>query len=66
MRFLTAKEVSVMMRIPLARVYELARMNLIPCVRMRRQLRFNEDALREWAAQGGTVETSKTETEVAA
>jgi excisionase family DNA binding protein len=54
MRFLTAKEVSVVMRIPLARVYELARLSLIPSVRMGRQIRFDESALREWAARGGT------------
>jgi excisionase family DNA binding protein len=55
MRLLTAKEVSVAMRIPLARVYELARQNLMPCVRMGRQIRFDENALREWAARGGKV-----------
>jgi excisionase family DNA binding protein len=66
MRFLTAKEVSVLMRIPLARVYELARQNLIPCVRMGRQIRFNEEALREWAARGGTVITGQTQTSAAA
>ncbi len=56
MRFLTAKEVSVLVRIPLARVYELARMNLIPSVRMGRQVRFNEESLREWAANGGSLQ----------
>lgn len=54
MRFLTAKEVSVAIKIPLARVYELARLNLIPSVRMGRQIRFDESALREWAARGGS------------
>ncbi len=66
MRFLTAREVSVAMQIPLARVYELARMNLIPSVRMGRQVRFNEDALREWAARGGSLEDNKTQESVAA
>lgn len=55
MRLLTAKEVSVALQIPLARVYELARQNLIPSVRLGRQIRFDENALREWAARGGTV-----------
>lgn len=55
MRFLTAKEVSVAMRIPPARVYELARLNLIPCVRMGRQIRFDESKLTEWADKGGST-----------
>lgn len=59
MRFLTAREVSIAMQIPLARVYELARLNLIPSVRMGRQVRFNEDALREWSARGGAVESNQ-------
>ena len=66
MRFLTAKEVSMLLQIPLARVYELARLNVIPTVRMGRQVRFNEDALREWASRGGSIEGSKTETTAAA
>ena len=58
MRLLTAKEVSVAMQIPLARVYELARQNLIPTVRVgQRQIRFNEEALSEWAERGGMFES---------
>lgn len=53
MRFLTAKEVSMLLQIPPARVYELARQNLIPSIRMGRQVRFNEEALRAWAESGG-------------
>jgi excisionase family DNA binding protein len=56
MRFLTAKEVSMLLQIPLARVYELARQSLIPSVRMGRQVRFNEEALRAWAANGGSLQ----------
>jgi hypothetical protein len=57
MPFLTAKELSVQLRIPLARVYELSRRRLIPTVRLaERQLRYDPDALREWAARGGSVE----------
>ena len=66
MRFLTAKEVSMLLQIPLARVYELARQNLIPAVRMGRQVRFDETALREWAAHGGRVEADQTQTSEAA
>jgi excisionase family DNA binding protein len=56
MRLLTAKEVSVAWQIPLPRVYELARTGLIPCVRLGRQIRFDETTLRQWASRGGTVE----------
>ena len=54
MRLLTAKETAMLLQVSLPRVYELARLNLIPAVRLGRQIRFNEEALREWAAQGGT------------
>lgn len=39
-----------------ARVYEAARLGLIPCVRIGRQVRFDEDTLREWVRQGGTAQ----------
>jgi excisionase family DNA binding protein len=55
MRLLTAKQTAELLQVALPRVYELARQNLIPCVRMGRQLRFDENALREWAARGGKV-----------
>ncbi len=51
---LTAKEVAALLRVPTLRVYELARAGAIPCVRIRRQVRFPEDRLREWIARGGT------------
>ena len=66
MRFLTAKDVSMLLRIPLARVYELARQNLIPCVRLGRQIRFTEEALNEWAARGGTTGDNQGQSSVAA
>lgn len=54
MRLLTAKEVSEGLRVPVARVYELARTGVLPVVRLgERQVRFNEDALRDWVARGG-------------
>lgn len=54
MRLLTAKEVSEDLRVPIARVYELVRSGVLPVVRLgERQIRFNEDALREWVARGG-------------
>lgn len=56
MRLLTAQEVSEGLRVPLARVYELARTGVLPVVRLgERQIRFNEDALREWIARGGNA-----------
>jgi excisionase family DNA binding protein len=53
MRFLTAQEVSKMMKIPLPRVYEAARQDLVPSIRIGRQVRFDEQALDEWRVQGG-------------
>jgi excisionase family DNA binding protein len=55
MRFLTAQEVSTMLKIPLPRVYEAARRDLMPSIRIGRQVRFDEQALDEWRRQGGRV-----------
>lgn len=50
-----------------ARVYEAARLGLIPCVRIGRQVRFDEDALREWVRRGGsTLECEQFQTPAAA
>ena len=35
------------------RLYECVRLGLIPCVRIGRQVRFDEDALKEWIKCGG-------------
>ena len=56
MRLLTAKETAGVLQVTLPRVYELARLGLIPSVRMGRQIRFDEDKLREWATRGGSAE----------
>lgn len=66
MRLLTAKQTAELLQVALPRVYELARLNLIPCVRMGRQIRFDENALREWVARGGTTETTSQTESVAA
>jgi excisionase family DNA binding protein len=58
MRLLTAKQTAELLQVTLPRVYELARTGLIPSVRMGRQIRFNEEALRAWAANGGSLQTS--------
>lgn len=56
MRLLTAKEVARILQVSPARVYELARTGVIPSVRLTRQVRFEEAALREWVARGGSTE----------
>lgn len=66
MRLLTAKQTAELLQVAVPRVYELARQNLIPCVRMGRQLRFDENALREWAARGGATENVAQRNSVAA
>lgn len=53
-RLLTADEVAPYLRVPTARVYEMARLDLIPAIRMKRQVRFLEAALLEWLKRGGT------------
>lgn len=53
MRLLTAKQVADVLQVTLARVYEMSRENLLPTVRLGRQVRYDEDALREWIKTGG-------------
>lgn len=56
MRLLTAQEVSNLLQVPVARVYELVRLNLLPSVKLgERQIRFNEEKLREWIERGGCI-----------
>lgn len=56
MKLITAKELAVAWKMPLARVYELARTGVLPVVKIGdRQIRFDEDALREWVSRGGSV-----------
>ena len=50
---LTVQEVAELLRVPRSRAYELARQGLIPTVRLGRQIRFEEEALRQWIADGG-------------
>lgn len=58
MRLLTAQEVSVLLQVPLARVYELARLNLVPKVKLgARQVRFDESKLRQWIEKGGLAQS---------
>ena len=56
MRLIQAKRASEVLSVSLARLYELARLGIIPVVRLGpRQIRFDEDALTEWARQGGLL-----------
>jgi excisionase family DNA binding protein len=60
MRLLTAKQVADILQVTLARVYEMSRENLLPTVRLGRQVR-DEDALREWIKTGGCVLSSNSD-----
>jgi len=54
MRLIQAKRASEVLSVSLARLYELARLGIIPVVRLGpRQIRFDEDALTEWVKNGG-------------
>lgn len=53
MRLLTAEDVAAILQLALPRVYELARSGKIPVVRVGRQVRFDEAALRRWIEAGG-------------
>jgi excisionase family DNA binding protein len=50
---LTAQQVAVLLQVPTARVYQLAREGLIPCVRLGCQVRVSASALNDWIADGG-------------
>jgi len=50
---LTAQEVSAHLRISPQRAYELARLGLLPCIRIGRQVRFDEVKVEAWIAAGG-------------
>lgn len=55
-RILIADEVAEMLRVDRQRVYELARRNAIPVIRLgERQYRFDADAIRQWIEQGGSL-----------
>lgn len=50
---LTAKQVAELLNVNTARVYQLAREGVLPHFRLLRQVRFPEDAIREFIARGG-------------
>lgn len=56
-QILVADEVAEMLRVDRQRVYELARRNVIPVIRVgERQYRFDAEAIRQWIERGGSVE----------
>ena len=50
-----AKQTEAETGIPVSRLYELARQDLIPHVHLGRQIRFSEQAIRAWVADGGAA-----------
>lgn len=56
MLLLTAEQVAEQLQVKKSRVYEMARLGIIPSVRMGRQIRFDQRALEEWVARGGSAE----------
>jgi excisionase family DNA binding protein len=50
---LTATEVAQLLRLSEGRVYELARLAILPVVRVGRQVRFDARKLIDWIDQGG-------------
>lgn len=54
-KILVADEVAELLRVDRQRVYELARRNAIPVIRMgQRQYRFDAEAIRLWIEKGGS------------
>ena len=59
-RILLADEVAEMLRVDRQRVYELARRNAIPVIRVgERQYRFDAEAIKQWIERGGSVEVKE-------
>ena len=54
MQLLTVEQIAQKLQVSKFRVYEMARLRLIPCVRMGRQIRFDEKTFAEWIAKGGS------------
>ncbi len=58
MRVLIAVEVAELLKVPVPRIYELARQGRIPHVRIGRQVRFRQEAIETWLT---TLESSQSE-----
>jgi excisionase family DNA binding protein len=50
---LTVEEVAQILRVTKQRAYELCRQDVLPHVRLGRQIRIHPDRLSEWLAHGG-------------
>lgn len=61
MQLLTAEQVAEILQVSKFRVYEMVRLRLIPCVRMGRQIRFEEQTLKDWIAKGGSIANKDSE-----
>jgi len=59
-RLLRAPEVAQILQVSVLRVYELARLRALPCVRIGRSVRIPDHALMDWIAAGGTAAVSET------
>ena len=57
-----AKWVAETLDLPLQRVYDLTRRDVIPAVRILRQYRYDPQALAEWAKRGGTSIENESQT----
>lgn len=58
MRILVAVEVAELLKVPVPRIYELARHGRIPHVRIGRQVRFRQESVEAWLT---TLERSQSE-----
>ena len=56
MKLLTAKETAEVLRVRPQWVYRMVRQGVLPGVRLGRQLRVDEDALKTWLAERGLSE----------
>ncbi|MGB8509759.1 MAG: helix-turn-helix domain-containing protein [Pyrinomonadaceae bacterium] len=55
-QILVADEVAELLRVDRQRVYELARRNAIPVIRLgERQYRFDAEAIQQWMTRGGST-----------
>ena len=55
---LTVAQTAKILAVSPARVYELRRLGLLPCVQLGRQVRVEATVLRAWIAEGGRGLTS--------
>lgn len=61
-QILIADEVAEMLRVDRQRIYELARRNAIPVIRIgERQYRFDAEAIRQWIESGGKMTKAESE-----